>query len=153
MSLRRERFDAALDFQGLIKSAIIARLARAKRTIGFINTALREPLAAPLYTEQHTPPEDVHVIQKNLSLLKAIGIHQPAAPTFAFSRRSSAAAQHVRIETGGRFAIINPGAAEPGPSCEFCPFGQNTVLDNNNTLPLSITAGEWVSAIPNTPAW
>lgn len=112
-ALRRERFDAALDFQGLIKSATIARLARAKRTIGFINTALREPLAAPLYTEQHTPPEGVHVIQKNLSLLKALGIHQPAAPAFAFSRRPSAAVQQVRIETGGRFALINPGAAWP----------------------------------------
>lgn len=112
-ALRREHFDAALDFQGLIKSAMLARLSGAKRTIGFINTALKEPLAAPLYTDQHTPPAGVHVIAKNLSMLSAIGIHQPAAPTFAFARRPSAALQQVMLGTGGRFAILNPGAAWP----------------------------------------
>src|SRR2546429_6805104 len=36
-------FDLALDFQGLIKSALIARAARARRIYGFAKPALREP--------------------------------------------------------------------------------------------------------------
>lgn len=112
-ALRRERFDAALDFQGLIKSAVLARLAGAKRTIGFSKGALREPFAASFYTETHMPPDGGHVIDKNLSLLRALGIHHPAAPSFRFTPRPSAALQQVRGHTGGRFAIVNPGAAWP----------------------------------------
>ena len=36
-------FDLALDFQGLIKSAMIARLSGARRVYGFAREALREP--------------------------------------------------------------------------------------------------------------
>jgi heptosyltransferase-1 len=112
-ALRREQFDAALDFQGLIKSAALARLAGAKRTIGFAKAALREPFAASFYTETHLPGPSAHVIDKNLSLLRALDIHQPAAPSFAFASRPSAALQQVRADIGQRFAVINAGAAWP----------------------------------------
>jgi heptosyltransferase-1 len=112
-ALRRERFDAALDFQGLIKSAVLARLAGAKRTIGFTKSSLREPFAASFYTERVKADDSGHVIAKNLSLLAAIDIRHPAPPAFRFARRPSSALQRVRAETGGRFAIINPGAAWP----------------------------------------
>jgi lipopolysaccharide heptosyltransferase I len=112
-ALRRERFDVALDFQGLIKSALLARLAGAKRTIGFAKAALREPLAAAFYTETCRPAEKGHVIEKNLSLLSALNVKQPAAPSFRFAARPSAALQQVVARTGGRFALVNPGAAWP----------------------------------------
>ena len=41
--LRASAFDLALDFQGLIKSAMIARLSGARRIVGFAREALREP--------------------------------------------------------------------------------------------------------------
>src|SRR5215210_2159896 len=41
--LRASAFDSALDFQGLLKSAMIVRLARARRSYGFAREALREP--------------------------------------------------------------------------------------------------------------
>ncbi len=49
--LRASSFDAALDLQGLFKSAIIARLARTRRTYGFTREALREPLSRFLLAE------------------------------------------------------------------------------------------------------
>jgi heptosyltransferase-1 len=122
-ALRREQFDAALDFQGLIKSAILARLAGAKRTVGFAKAGLREPLAGSFYTETVAAGEGGHVIAKNLALLKTLGIHHPAAPTFRFATRPSAALQSVRAETGGRFAIINPGAAWPNKRWPAGRFG------------------------------
>ncbi|MGI8494989.1 MAG: glycosyltransferase family 9 protein, partial [Pyrinomonadaceae bacterium] len=41
--LRALRFDVALDFQGLLKSAAIAKLSGARRRCGFEREVLREP--------------------------------------------------------------------------------------------------------------
>src|SRR5690349_9964657 len=41
--LRASAFDVALDFQGLIKSASIARLSGARRVFGYSRAAVREP--------------------------------------------------------------------------------------------------------------
>src|SRR6476619_490103 len=41
--LRASTFDFALDFQGLLKSAFIARLSGARRVFGFSSDSLREP--------------------------------------------------------------------------------------------------------------
>src|SRR5229473_6343351 len=41
--LRASAFDLALDFQGLLKSATVARLSGARRIYGFARDALREP--------------------------------------------------------------------------------------------------------------
>src|SRR3712207_1703011 len=49
--LRASTFDAALDFQGLLKSAFIARLSGAPRRYGFAREALREPASRFLLTE------------------------------------------------------------------------------------------------------
>lgn len=110
-ALRREGFDAALDFQGLIKSATLARASGAKQVIGFSKDALREPLAASLYSKTIAPEGSPHVIDKNLALLRALNIVHPAGRTFAFEKRPSAATQRIRAQLGDRFAIINPGAA------------------------------------------
>src|SRR5262245_51753628 len=50
--LRARHYDVALDFQGLIKSAALARLSGAKRVIGFDRPSLREGAAAPFYSER-----------------------------------------------------------------------------------------------------
>src|SRR5262245_27241665 len=47
--LRARDYDVALDFQGLLKSAALARLSGARRVLGFDRPALREGIAAPLY--------------------------------------------------------------------------------------------------------
>ncbi|MBI4444370.1 MAG: glycosyltransferase family 9 protein [Acidobacteria bacterium] len=75
--LRRQHFDLALDFQGLAKSALLARLSGATRVIGFRSRDLRERWAAPFYTERIVPMnnEDAkrHVIEKNFSFLRHLG--------------------------------------------------------------------------------
>ncbi len=45
-ALRRERYDAAVDLQGLVKSAAFARMSGAARVIGFARAHLREQIAA-----------------------------------------------------------------------------------------------------------
>ena len=58
--LRASAFDVALDFQGLLKSASIARLSGARRVFGYSRAGLREPASALLLSKsgrmsQNTP--------------------------------------------------------------------------------------------------
>lgn len=66
--LRANKYDLALDLQGLIKSAALARLSGAREVIGFDTKALREPAARWWYTDQVEVGEGRHVIDKNLAL-------------------------------------------------------------------------------------
>jgi len=73
----KKRDQVALDFQGLIKSAFIAYLSRSRRRIGFRGKNLKEPLASLFYNEKLGGiSEEIHVISKNLALLKRIGIEE-----------------------------------------------------------------------------
>jgi len=73
--LRRTSYDAALDFQGLWKSAVVGWLSRTHERIGFAERCLREPSAATLYTQRVTPREHVHVVEENLALVARLGAH------------------------------------------------------------------------------
>jgi heptosyltransferase I len=72
--LRRMRYDAVIDLQGLLKSAVLARAVRGARTVGFPRAHLREPAARLLYTHAPDPGPAAHVVHKNLALLEAVGI-------------------------------------------------------------------------------
>lgn len=118
--LRRTRYDAAIDLQGLIKSAAIARISGAARVIGFSTRHLRERLARPFYTEVHDPgggamrdrTSSRHVVHLNLGLLRAIGL-DAGAIEFPIDDSPSEIAQSLRQAAGGRYALLNPGAAWP----------------------------------------
>jgi lipopolysaccharide heptosyltransferase I len=82
LALRRRlaaaRFDAVLDLQGLLKSAILAWLTRAPLRIGFAASALREPLSALLTNRHVTPPaQATHVVEQYLALLEPLGVREP----------------------------------------------------------------------------
>ena len=118
--LRRTRYDATIDMQGLIKSALIARSSGASRVVGFSARYLREPLARVLYTDVYDPggggmyatSETRHVVQINLGLLGPLGV-KPAAPEFPIEPVESTAAREMRDRSHGRYALLNPGAAWP----------------------------------------
>jgi lipopolysaccharide heptosyltransferase I len=115
--LRRSRYDLAIDLQGLIKSAALARSSGADRVLGFDVTYLRERLARPFYTEVYDPGcdglydprETRHVVEINLGLLQALGV-PVAAPEFPLERVESEVAVEVCRRAGGRYALLNPGA-------------------------------------------
>ena len=108
-------YDAAVDVQGLLKSAVVARLSRAPRVLGFPAPHLREPPARFLYTETCDPGDAAHVIHKNLALARRLGA-RTAEPRFPLDVPASAALDAVRRSPRageGRFAVLNPGAAWP----------------------------------------
>jgi heptosyltransferase-1 len=113
--LRASAFDLALDFQGLLKSALIARLSGAPRRYGFARTDLREPASRLLLTNTVEIPPRLNVIRKNLALVAgALGVEVPAdADEFEFpiatTPEHEQEAARVVDEARAPFAILNPG--------------------------------------------
>lgn len=68
--LRAGRYDCVIDTQGLLKSALVARLARGPRH-GFDRASAREPLAARLYDEVHAVALSLHAVERNRRLAAA----------------------------------------------------------------------------------
>lgn len=73
--MRRAGFDLAIDFQGLIKSAVAARLSGARRRFGFVSAFLREKPAAWFYSDR-ARPSGPHVVDMNLDLAQAAGVRE-----------------------------------------------------------------------------
>ena len=113
--LRRAHYDVALDLQGLLKSAVLARLSGAARVVGFPSELLRERAARVFYTETAGEAER-HIIDKNLSMVRAIGVRMPDV-AFPLDDRNPGIADQARsrlgLAAGASFALINPGAAWP----------------------------------------
>jgi heptosyltransferase-1 len=108
----------------LLKSAAMARLSGAKRVIGFDRARLRERSAAWFYNETAPATAGVHIIQKNLSVLPALGITCPAVLRFPFVVPPSAVADRIATAARGGFALINPGAAWPNKRWAPERFGE-----------------------------
>jgi len=70
--LREEPFRFAVDFQGLIKSALAASAARTERIYGFSASLAREPLAAMFYSDR-VAARSAHRVDRNLELAAAAG--------------------------------------------------------------------------------
>lgn len=114
--LRAQSYDVALDAQGLIKSAALARASGAHRVIGFTSDHLREPVARMFYTEAVEPEGGVHVVRKNLALVRALGI-EPGPLQFPLDASLDGNTARTLPAPGpdgrSRFAVINPGAGWP----------------------------------------
>jgi len=71
------KYDLIIDLQGLLKSAIVARIL-GKQCIGFDKHSLREPIAARLYHRCYTIDYRENVIIRNLKLVsKALNMKLP----------------------------------------------------------------------------
>jgi heptosyltransferase I len=132
--LRRSHYDVVLDLQGLIKSALLARLSGAARIIGFASSYAREGLARVFYSESYDPGrgglydprETRHVVRINLGLLTRLGI-EAAAPEFPFADVRSDVARWAIERASGRYALLNPGAAWPNKRWPADRFGRVAV--------------------------
>jgi lipopolysaccharide heptosyltransferase I len=111
MEVRGGAYEAAVDFQGLWKSAILALLSGANVRIGLAGPWLREPSAAVLYTERVAATGRQHVVEESLALVEYLGArvglwqfplpHAPEADQYVDE-------QLARLEAR-EFMLINPG--------------------------------------------
>lgn len=121
--LRSQQYDVAADFQGLLKSAALARLAGAKRVVGFDRAALRERAAAWFYTERVPVSDSQHIIAKNMALAAALGASADHIE-FPIAAVESQRVRDMLAHVGGPFAIVNPGAAWPNKRWPPARFGE-----------------------------
>lgn len=111
--LRSAGYDVALDFQGLWKSAAWARASGATRTLGFARAWRREPASTSLLGEAAELSADaVHVIDKNLALLRPLGIDALGLREFplppARSEEDAVTRRLAEIGLEG-FVVLNAG--------------------------------------------
>ena len=71
--VRKHRFEAAIDYQGLWKSAAIPFLARIPQRIGFSSETIREAGVPILYTERVKVSAQRHIADQNAELSARVG--------------------------------------------------------------------------------
>ena len=109
-ALKREHYDAVIDFQGAVRSAMIGRMAPGRRYIG--EAEPREPLAKLLFTEQ-VETHGVHVIEQDVELARAVAGDElsPVQPMLPFDPDAEAWAEELMSQgEEGPAVLINPGA-------------------------------------------
>jgi heptosyltransferase-1 len=134
-TVRHLRPDLAFDFQGLLKSALLGRLARPKSFFGFDRSVARESFASLFYTHR-IPVTGPHRVERNLQLIAAAG-----------------------ASTLVNEAWIPPGRSEghlpSGPFVLTSPFagwaGKQWPIENYDTLG-QILSGEGFELAANVPA-
>jgi lipopolysaccharide heptosyltransferase I len=112
-AVRQFKYDMAIDFQGLLKSALISKISGARQRWGFSKSGLREPASRFLLTNTVETPDQTHIIRKNLNL---------AATALGFTFDDSdikfpivtqpdhvAEADAIVERSGTKFAVLNPG--------------------------------------------
>ena len=132
--VRELRPALAFDFQGLLKSALLARLARPAKLYGFDRSVARERFASMFYTHP-IPVVGPHRIERNLQLIAAAG------------------ASNLSMDTW-----IPPGRPEgdlpPGPFVLASPFagwaGKQWPLENYSAVG-EVLSGEGLELVINVP--
>jgi heptosyltransferase-1 len=106
--IRVQKYESVVDFQGALKSALIARLAGGKRIFGMQHP--RERPARFLYSHR-VATRGQHVVEQYHSLAEAVaGMHLPLISA-EFPYSSSAEQKIAGFLTDGReLVLINPGA-------------------------------------------
>jgi heptosyltransferase-1 len=126
--LRASAFDLALDFQGLLKSATIARLSGARRIFGFSRDSLREPASRFLLTQSIPISKNSHVIRKNITLARhALEISvSDRSEDFEFPIATTTVheAEALTAADGNDYAILNPGGGWPTKLWSVERFGR-----------------------------
>jgi ADP-heptose:LPS heptosyltransferase len=129
-ALRQRRYDVALDFQGLIKTGLLAFLTHAPMRIGFSKELVRERPAHWFYNHRLLPPsESMHVIGLNLRLAQLAGAISDEGPVRFKSnpgdlREIDAILERERLSD---FVVINPGGG--WPTKRWQPAGYAALAD------------------------
>jgi lipopolysaccharide heptosyltransferase I len=111
LALREFRYDVAIDFQGLWKSAFIARLSRSRERLGLAEHWLKEPSAAVFYTERVSPVGRSHVIDQYLALAEHLGARegQREFPLPRTVEDDCHVERQLALLGAQEFIIVNPG--------------------------------------------
>jgi heptosyltransferase I len=119
-AIRVRRYDDIVDSQGLLRSAVISRLARGRRH-GYAWRSIRESLAVPFYDVRYSVSRNLHAVERNRILSGlALGYTPQGAPDFGLERARFSVA-------GQRYAVLLHATARPEkqwPEAHWIALGQ-----------------------------
>ncbi len=106
----RESFEAALDMQGLLKSALGIARAKAKRKVGY--HWQRE--GSWLFSERILPdPSSLHIVDQYVDVARSVGAEMDTAEFGLNPKEEDILSVRAKLKgfgLSGRFVVINPGA-------------------------------------------
>jgi heptosyltransferase-1 len=108
-ALRERGYDRIIDAQGLIKSAVISRIARGRRA-GLDRASAREPLASRFYQDRNHIARDQHAITRVRELFaRVLGYPLPEGPPdYGLERR-----RFLRGANPGAYLVFLHGTTWP----------------------------------------
>jgi heptosyltransferase-1 len=96
-AVREERYDAVIDTQSLLKSALISTFAMGPRH-GMDRRSAREPLASRFYQVRHDVPRGLHAVERNRRLsAAALGIELGAELDYGLQCEGSTAEESAAL--------------------------------------------------------
>lgn len=109
--IRKHHFEAAIDFQGLWKSASIPFLARVPRRFGFSSETVREAGVPLLYTDRVRANVASHVADQNGELSLRAGAKQRAAEVIIQVKPEDSESVRDTLEKQGiaEYIVLSPG--------------------------------------------
>src|SRR6185312_1984087 len=124
-AIHAPHYDEIVDSQGLLRSALIARVARGRRH-GYGGGSIREPLAAAFYDVRHKVSRALHAVERNRILTGlALGYVPRGAPDFGLDR--------ARFRgSGPRYAVLLHATARPEkewPEADWIALGNALARD------------------------
>lgn len=107
-ALHAQSFDEIVDTQGLLKSALIARMAQGRRR-GYDRNSIKEPAASYFYDIKHPIEWDQHAIARNRALTaEALGYACKGAPDFGLDRAA------LRTSSEKPYGVLLHATAQAG---------------------------------------
>ena len=111
--IRKARYDGVIDLQGLLRSAVISRLAKTRVVAG---PAVSREWGTGIFYQRRLDPGDRfrHAVRKNLSMMaEFLGVPEPDKAEFEFKANPVAAQRVVTLLRGSakeKLIAVAPGA-------------------------------------------
>jgi heptosyltransferase-1 len=109
--LRRHQYDLVIDCQGLLKSAAVARLARARERVGLSWRSAREPLSSLVFDRRAPVSWNVHVVARNRAVA-AFAVGRPVTGPAQFGLTALPIAAPWLVASTP-YVVCIPGASRP----------------------------------------
>jgi heptosyltransferase-1 len=135
--LRAARYEAAIDFQGLMKSALVTKASGAPQRIGFADP--KESAARMFYTRT-AARAGAHVVEMNLALAQALTGREAPPARFELPRDAEAEAwceRELRRRAVERFILLAPGGgwgAKLWPAARYGEVARMLAAEGLKTL-------------------
>jgi heptosyltransferase-1 len=105
-SIAQERYDAVIDSQGLLKSALVAAFAPGPRH-GLDRASAREALAAPFYDVTHAVPKVLHAVERNrLLTASALGYTLDGPVDYGLGIKNTSSQDSSLKDEGAPYAVF-----------------------------------------------